>query len=278
MSGLFSFLATMSKSPYTYLSLCFIILIIVFIAFIYKRNLAITVLGKTVLGVDSKLSKKDDTFYKRIKNIESGKSPHSGCPHINDFILVISETTNVVSEISEIKYKGCMSEQMFRSDQHLLILRSLMQKRYRKALLSKTNQKNLQFGENLKSYKFYQSLTRSMIQDVKDLIIRVAFLNNHLADFDDKMDYENYVKRQTDSVINSINDTTIDIYVGDWALSQNEVMSMHHDMHDDIKKTVNDIFMDARDIAIRSKKQIEEMEISLKKFVTKIVGTDGQID
>jgi len=234
-----------------------------------------------VQSKDSTNKASDEVNNYDIKNIKENKSKqinpvHVGCPHVNDFILVITETTNVVSEISEIRYKGCMSEQMFRADQHLIRMRTMLQKKYRSLLAKKASEQNEISGDNLVAYKFYQALTRIMIQDIKDLIIRVALLNNHLAEFKNQEAYDVYIDKQFESLKNVISDTTIDMYMGDWVIKQNSVMEMHESAFLEIKEVTRDIFNDSRDIAIRSQKKIEEMEKRLKDFVTKIVGINGQ--
>jgi hypothetical protein len=290
------------QQPQTYIVLFLVVFILVLFAIIYKRNLSISIFGKTLLDVqskdvsgvtskdtpaktDTKPSVKSDVRPPSTNNKEVKKekgAAHAGCPHVNDFILVITETTNVVSEISEIKYKGCMSEQMFRADQHLIRLRTLFQNKYRALLAkmveeSRAEEHNEISGKNLVAYKFYQALTRIMIQDVKDLIIRVALLNNHLAEFASQALYDVYIEKQFESIKNTINDTTIEMYMGDWLITQKSVMVMHEGLFPETKSIVQDIFNDSRDIAVRSQKKIEVMEKNLKDFVTKIAGINGQV-
>ena len=275
------------QQPQTYIVLFLVVFILVLIAVIYKRNLTISMFGRNLLDVQSKDSSfkpKEEVNTLEDKSIKDVKNKHTnfqinpihiGCPHVNDFILVITETTNVVSEISEIKFKGCMSEQMSKADQHLIRMRTILQKRYRSLLAKKACEQEEISGDNLVAYKFYQALTRIMLQDIKDLIIRVALLNNHLAEFKNKEAYDAYIDKQFESMKNVISDTTIEMYMGDWIIKQKCVMEMHESVFLEIKKVTEDIFNDARDIAIRSQKKIEEMEKRLKDFVTKIVGING---
>lgn len=297
MSSEASFISLIPASlqqPQTYIVLFLIVFILVLIAVIYKRNLTISMFGRSLLDVQSKDSQtyvsqgkivkkeeaKDITITakdpKATKDEKNKKSPHAGCPHVNDFILIISETTNVVSEISEIKYKGCMAEQMFRADQHLIRMRTILQNKYRYLLAKESNELDEITGSNLVAYKFYQALTRIMIQDIKDLIIRVAFLNNHLAEFESTAVYDDYINRQFESIKNVVNETTVEMYMGDWVIKQKDVLELHSSTFLDIKEIVQDIFKDARVIAIRSQNKILGMEKRLKEFVNRIAGIHGQ--
>lgn len=282
------------QHPQTYLVLFSVVFILVLVAMMYKRNLTISMFGRNLLDVQLKdsgsftLSKKraraDNKEVSTVEDTNSFKkefptgnrvSVHSGCPHVNDFILIITETTNVVSEISEIKYKGCMSEQMFKADQHLIRMRTILQNKYRFLLARKANEQDQISGDNLVAYKFYQALTRIMLQDIKDLIIRAALLNNHLADFKSQGQYNDYIEKQFESIKNVINDTTIEMYMGNWEIKQSSVMELHNSTFLEIRSIVEDIFNDARDVAIRSQNKIEEMEKRLKQFVSRIAGING---
>jgi hypothetical protein len=215
---------------------------------------------------------------KGVTNKTNSKiSPHMGCPHVNDIILVISETTNAVSDISEIKYKGCISEQLVRADQHLIRMRTILQSKYRSLLSKKSIEQSEISGGNLVAYKYYQALTRIMIQDIKDFTIMVALLNNHLAEFKNRSEYDAYIDRQFESVKDVINDTTIDMYMGDWVINQSAIMDLHYDTFNELKSVVSDLFNDARDIAIRSQDKINSIEKKLKDFVIKIVGINGHL-
>jgi hypothetical protein len=279
------------QQPQTYVVLFLVVFILVLVAVVYNRNLTVSMFGRNLLDVQSKknIQDKNKIDNKDADNPENKEpvtqivphqnpgrvSPHTGCPHANDFILVITETTDVVSEISEIRYKGCMSEQMFRADQHLIRLRTTLQNKYRKLLAKKSAEQEEISGANLVAYKFYQALTRIMIQDIKDLIIRIALLNNHLADFKSNAEFDVYIDRQFESVKTVICDTTIDMYMGDWIINQMSVMELHESTFPDLRDIVKDIFTDAKDIAIRSKNRITDLEKKLKDFVTKIAGING---
>jgi len=290
------------QQPQTYIFLFFVVFILVLFAIIYKRNLNISMFGRNLLDVQSKCSdvfnvqtKGDGLLVRKstvktsgdevptgtkketksVKSYKRGGSAHAGCPHVNDFMLLITETTNVVSEMSEIKYRGCMSEQIFRAERHLLRIRNLCQSKYR-TLLAKTSKEEEQIaGSNLVTYKFYQALTRIMMQDIKDLIIIVALLNNHLSDYENQTSYDVYIEKQFENIKNVISDTTIEMYMGDWVISQSGVMELHESIYPEMKLIVDDIFNDARHIAIRNKKRIESLESKLKTFVTNIAGING---
>jgi len=270
---LFSFLPTIFQTPVVYTAIVVIILVIIIYALIKKRNLSISIFGRKIVNVEGALmngSKKDkDT--KLLNNY--GKPKHLGCDHVNDFILVISETTNVVSEISEIKFKGCISEQISRSDQHVSRIKALLQSSYRDKLIKLNDPTTDTIG----SYKFFQALTGIIITDIKDQIIRPSFLMNHLADRSNELEYLEYINKQYLSIKSLNKEITSDMYLGDYALSQEEVLAIYDDddIEKEIKNIVKDIYYDAKDIAIKKKNKIEELQKGLKEFVKKIVGING---
>jgi hypothetical protein len=273
-NSLLGFLPKVLQSPETYTVVLAVILIVVAFAIIKRRNISISIWGKKILDVEEKDSddKHDDDKSSPPSTVslvsDSKTNRHYGCPHINDFILIITETTNITSEIAKIKYRTCLSEQMFKACQHLLRLRSIYQNTYRNKV--SYGQDNAE--EGLQAYKFYQALTRIIIQDLKDLIIRVAFLNNHLAQYTDDKDYDIYIEGQYQSIVDMMNDIVSDMYFGNWSVKQKEVLEMHENLNNELKKIVWDIYLDAREIAVRNDKLIEEYETKFKNFVKKIVG------
>lgn len=266
-------------NPIVYAVLFILILIVVIYALSKKRNISISIFGKKILDVEGKImegdsSKKDSSAPEAPSTQVLSSSPkHMGCERVNDFILVTTETTNVVSEISEIKFKGCISEQMSRAEQHLARIRAVLQNAYRE----KVSSLNDPTMDTVGSYKFYQALTHIMAIDVKDQVIRTSFLYNHLAEKKDDVEFNEYINTCFINIKNICNDIVNDMYFGDYALSQDEVLKIHEDddIEAEIKKIVKDIYMDARDIAIKKKLNIEDLQKKLKIFIEKIVGING---
>jgi hypothetical protein len=162
---------------------------------------------------------------------------------------------------------------MSRSDQHLSRIKSFLQSSYRDRL-TKLNDPTL---DTIGSYKFFQALTGTITTDVKDQIIRPSFLMNHLADRTNDLEYLEYINKQYLSIKNLNKEIISDMYFGDYALSQEDVLAMYNDedVENEIKKIVKDIYYDARDIAVKKKNKIEELQRGLKDFVRKIVGING---
>ncbi len=187
--------------------------------------------------------------------------------HINDIFLVITETTNVVSKISEIKYKGCLAEQMHKAEQHLLRFRSIFHTAYKNAV----SEDQKQDKRWIDSQKFYQAIMKIIIEDIKDLVVRESFLNNHLANLSE-LDYSNYIDNQFTNIKNVIMENIDYMYVGDWVLDS-EFVNKLHDKHDsETKEIIRELYIDARMIAIRQSEKITELEDGLKEFIEKIVG------
>ena len=261
------------KSPHTYIILVFIVTVITLVAIIKQRNITISIAGKKLLDISgaNKESCKNDKEGSSSKKRGDGGTPHVGCHHVNDFILIIAETTSVTSEIAEIKYKTRLSEQMFKCNQHLLRLRSIYQNTYRARMSN-----NMDADVCLKSYKFYQALTKIMIEDLEDLVIRVAFLNNHLTQYKDDKVYDAYIEGQYKAVRDMVNNIVTDMYFGDWPVGQREVLQIHQDLEGELKSIVWSIFTDGRNIAFRYETKIEQMEKNFKDFVRKIVGINDE--
>lgn len=283
--GFLEMLPSFLQRPETYIFIFLFLIFLVFVALYKNRNIKLSFFGKPIIDIEAKesvssgysvpksplnIDKKDDNKNndkdtQRTKN--QGFPPHRGCAHVNDFILIITETTNVVSKISEIKFKGCMSEQLFKADQHLMRFRALYQNEFRKNLRKKA----VTDDEALRNYKYYQLFTRAMLEDIKDMVIRNSFLNNHLITFE-KDKYIEYIDNNFVAIKNVIDDGVNDMYVGEWVIGQNELHDLHKGIDVEAKAIVKDIFMDAREIAQRQYSKIAELESGLKDFVSRIVG------
>lgn len=280
--------------PGTFIVILLLVIGLSVFALYKNKNIKLSIFGKPIFDIEAKeveclnkisvnkIESDKVSIEGKMKNTEDEKEtalgkkaskqkppPHAGCPHVNDFILVIRETTTVVSKISEMKFKGCMSEQLYKADQHLMRFRALYQKAYRRTMkdLKVPNE------DTVRSYKFYQLFVKVMLEDIKDEVIRSAFLNNHLADFE--MDrYMEYIDNAFEAIKNVLDDGVNDMYIGEWPVSQSKLQEAHHSVEKEAKEVIKEIFLDARDIAIRTRERIQKLETDLKEFVARISGID----
>src|SRR4030042_183395 len=208
------------------------------------------------------------------------QSPHVNCPHIIDFKHVVTKTTYVVSKISEIKYRGCLSEQMGHVDEQFINIRTIYQRLYLEKLREKLEEK----GEKLKKeeeylyedYKFYQTLIKLMLHDMI-AIIRTSFANNHLADYN-AQEYQNYVDLKFNVIKGLESDFFDSMYIGDWIISRKDIFDLHRKARTDVRETISNIYINAQKIAINKAKEIEMLEDDLQNFLDETVSGEIKIN
>lgn len=275
----------------------FILIAIVALAFftlIFKGKLSLKLPGGTGLDLGSEPTKvvKDD---KRVEKIEEPKNniqpktpantgtfyiaPHNGCRHMVDFKHVVNKTTYVVSKISEIRYVGCLSEQMSYTEEQLIHLKTIYQKTYLDKLREKIRVKNngdLKDEYCYEDYRYYQAVIKLMIHDMES-VIRASFTNNHLTTYSQN-DYREYIDLKF-NVLKSIESDFIDtMYVGDWILNREEIFELHRENRTQLKQIIEDIYLRAQKISEMKQKQIEQLEQELQDFLNFTVSGDLKID
>lgn len=278
----------------------FILLAIVLLAFftlIFKGKLSLKLPGGTGLdlGADPSKNIKDDKNIENSKeinlkkntdsNIVSNKvnpfysAPHNGCPHIVDFKHVVNKTTYVVSKISEIKYIGCISEQMNYTEEQLIYLKTIYQKTYIDKLREKIKLKNNGDVKNeycYEDYRYYQAVIKLMIHDMES-VIRASFSNKYLTTYS-QSDYKEYIDLKF-NVLKSIETDFIDtMYIGDWMLNRDEIFELHRANRIQLKQVIEDIYLRAQKISEMKQKEVEQLEQELQDFLNFTVSGDIKID
>jgi len=270
-------------------------LVVVFLAVLmFKGNLKLKLPGGTEVDIsgsddskdkksdqkkDDKSGVKDDVLQPPPTVLLSEKSPHTFCPHVVDFKHVVTKTTYVISKISEIRYKGCLSEQMGHVEEQFINIRTLYQKLYLEKLREKLKEKGKQIKREeeylYEDYKFYQTLIKLMLHDMV-AVVRASFANNHLADYDSN-DYQRYIELKFNVIRGLESDFLDTMYIGDWVVSRKDVFDFHRSARLDVKETIQNIYINAQRIAVAKGKEIEDLQDDLQDFLDETVSGEIKI-
>jgi len=248
--------------------------VIIILAIIFREKFSLTLPGGIKIGLGG--SSNDKNSVKKPDTTASLQKSHINCPHAVDFKYLMSKTTLIVSKISEIKYKGCLSEQMKYVEEQFVNIRTLYQRLFLEKLREKRTDTDLQKEEDYPSedYKFYQTIIKLMLHDMEK-IIRGTFANNHLAKYSVE-DYENYIDLKLNVIKGHETDFLDTMYIGDWVITRPEIFELHRrarvEGNESIQRIIRVIYQKAREIAIIKENEIDGLENELQEFYDDLVG------
>jgi hypothetical protein len=278
-------------NTWVFLIVIFLMLILFVAVLLFKGKLKLKLPGGAeidISGGNDKSDKKPDNKKPQVDHqpqppptvLLGSQSVHANCPHVVDFKHVVTKTTYVVSKISEIEYKGCLSEQMGHVEEQFINIRTVFQKLYLEKLREKLEEK----GEAIKKeeeylyedYKFYQALVKLMLHDM-EAIIRASFANNHLTDYDMES-YQKYIDLKFNVIKGLESDFLDTMYIGDWVISRKDVFDLHRRSRVEIKEIIQNIYLNAQKIAIAKAKEIDELQDELQEFLDETVSGSIRVE
>lgn len=266
--NIFQWISTAVSSHWILLAIIIILSVLFIATFILKGKISIKLPGNIGFDIDS-----------GGKNNKSSDNPHAKCPYAIDFRHAFTKTTYVVSKISEIRYRGCLEEQMNYIEEQFVNIRTMYQRAYLEQLKEKLREKgevNTEDKYLYEDYRYYQAIIKLMIHDMQS-VIRASFTNNHLISYEPE-DYQKYIDLKF-NVIKALEIDFIDsMYIGEWVITRDEIFEIHKNNRDELQKIIVDVYMRARKIAFNKKKEIERLEEELQEYMNSTVGNNIKIE
>jgi hypothetical protein len=256
------------SNPFVFLAIIIIFAILFITTLLLKGKLSIKLPGGTGFDIGSDNKKEKNTI-----------NPHSKCPYSIDFRHAFTKTTYVVSKISEIRYRGCLQEQMNYTEEQFVCIKTMYQRSYLERLklnLKENGEVNTEDKYLYEDYRYYQAIIKLMIHDMES-VVRASFSNNHLITYEPE-DYQKYIDLKF-NVIKALEIDFIDtMYIGDWVVSRDEIFEIHKNNREELQKIIEDVYTRARKIAFNKKKEIEKLEEELQEYMNSTVGNDIKIE
>lgn len=267
--GLFELFWSNLSNHWVFVLVVSMIAILSLAALLLKGKLSIKLPGGAGVDIGSSSSNSSDIQKKDTKKddkqFKNPVVPHANCPYAVDFKHVVTKTTYVVSKISEIRYKGCLSEQMGYVEEQFINIRTMYQKAYLEKLKEKTNGNENSDKYLFEDYRYYQAIIKLMIHDM-EAVIRASFSNNHLTTYSPE-EYRRYIDLKL-GVVKGLEIDFIDsMYIGDWVITREEIFDIHKSQRDELQKIITDVYMRAQKIAHNKKEEIEGLEQELQDFL-----------
>jgi hypothetical protein len=240
-----------------FITVVLIIAILFIVALLSKGKLLIKLPGGTSVDIGSA----PDNSSKNKPIV----SEHSECAYVVDFKHVVSKTTYIVSKISEITYKGCLSEQTNYLREQLVNIRTMYQKSYLDKLKDKIKENDKEDKYLFEDYRYYQAIIKLMLHDI-EAVIRSSFDNNHLISYKPD-EYQKYIDLKF-NVIKGLEADFIDsMYIGNWVVTRDEVFEIHRSKKDELQRIISDVYMRAQKISYDKKNEIDRLQEELQEFV-----------
>lgn len=273
------------NNSWVFLFILIVLTVLAFLAIIFKGKFSLKLPGGAGLDVGSDPESGKKVSKENSKNDKSNQpvltkhiAPHATCKYMVDFKHVVNRTTYTVSRISEIKFKGCLDEQMNYVYEQFINIRTMYQKSYLDTLREKLKDKNEELNDEFcyEDYRYYQAIVKLMLHDMES-VIRASFMNNHLTSYS-QIDYQGYIELKY-NVLKSIESDFIDtMYIGDWVLSREEIFELHRKNRSIFRDLVFDIYLRAQKISEMKQKEIERLEEEHQEFLNITVSGDIKVE
>ena len=200
---------------------------------------------------------------KNISNEE--ESPHKGCPHSRDILILLNELDKLRFEKWNLAYIEKTRDQMNYAEQKVEQAKAILQRKY----LSILTEKNIPQVVSSRSFIAYQIILKNVSFEILR-IMRQSFRENHFDEMGEK-DFSNFLSDKIDYLISCGTDLLNNLYFLHDDITREELYTKNIDLVPKLKEIAVDIFDNARRASIEIRVKImaidEKIEKTLKLYI-----------
>jgi len=212
-----------------------------------------------------KYKKGNLTINSDIKNKNcNNKSPHAGCPHAKDIVILLNDTIKIMTRKFEIIFFSTLRQQMNCTEEIVDQIIVLMQKTYLN-LLQKKGIENLIHGHSYSMYRVILMIVKRLILDS----LRNSFREDKISEMND-ITYIEYMESKIDSLISQLNTHLNDLYSYDTDITIEELYAENKLKFSEYKAIFKIIFNKARKVALENNKELNILDKNLETVFEKI--------
>lgn len=253
---MFTWLSTLAIPFQVFFVVLFLVCVLVVAILAMRKGISFTK-GKDGYGVHIGSSKG-----KKKTSI----NPHSECPNVKDVLIMMNEVVRLTNERFHLIEKAKTKSQMNYADQKVEQIRSMLLKNY----IDLYNKKK---GDSLPDDKSVQ-IYRLILKDVQNNIrttLRSAFIDNGFERMNER-EFDDYCDEKFNYIVSQFLEYISDNYFYDSFISLDELKKTFQDIDHKIKDMFEDIFTNARDVAIDTNLKALEIDERIERVIKQSIG------
>lgn len=194
--------------------------------------------------------------------------------------ILKSEQEMLINSVKTLVFEKCeriheirgdaVERQMKFADEKIVEIKSIVTNRYAKQL-----QEKIPAAENAKThkdYRAYQIMIGLLSNDLRDKVLRVSLVENHILDYSD-IEWEDYLNQKSELMITMACDFIDVMYDGgSKVVTLKDLSEGNQDIIHTVKEMIKMIFRKARHISLENKKKIDEIENEIETDLNKLKG------
>jgi hypothetical protein len=204
-------------------------------------------------------------FSIKTKNIEISTNSEN-------IYLVINKSIRVADEISEIKYRRRLNEQMSFCDDAMEAIRSILLRHFRELL----DEKHVNNATASREYKIYEKIIHIMLMQMKSLcksrfeeMLDIFDKDTNIHDTFDviRFEFEVYKERIVSNILSRAASIITNEWIDNSIVSRQESEDHSQTVLPDISIKVGDVFQNAIETQLKYSKRIKELDTEIKNFI-----------
>jgi hypothetical protein len=195
------------------------------------------------------------------EEVADGKNIHSKCPHVKDVIILLNDTTRILSEKMEIKHYETMRRQMNFAHEKAGLIEGLMLKVFIK-LLQKCDIDHPTESEAFQAYKIILTvLKHEMLAKFREYLRENNFAEMSEADFN------SYTETKTDSITAKATTVLNELYYCNKPVDRESLYEANVEKTIEIRNCLREVFVHARKVAVEHKYRLEALDRKLEALI-----------
>lgn len=201
----------------------------------------------------------------RNSNVNNMGSPHKGCPHSRDILILLNDLDKLRFERWQLMYIEKIRHQMNYAEQKIEQGRALLQRKY----LSILSDKNIPQVVSSRSFTAYQMILKNVSFEVLR-ILRQSFRENHFDEMSEK-DFSNFISDKIGYILSCGTDLLNNLYFLHDDISREELYVKNQELVPKLKEIAVDIFDNARKISMEHKVKIMYIDERMEKILNNYI-------
>lgn len=253
---MFTWLSTLAIPFQVFFVVLFLVCVLVVAILVIRKGISFTK-GKDGYGVHigSLKGKK-----------KKSNNPHSECPNVKDVLVMMNEVVRLTNERFHLIEKAKTKSQMNYADQKVEQIRSMLLKNY----IDLYNKKKGDGAPDDKSVQIYRLMLKDAQNNIRT-ILRSAFIDNGFDKMNER-EFNDYFEDKFNYIVSQFLEYISDNYFYDSFISLEELKRTFQDVDHKIEEMFEDIFANARDVAIDTNLKALEIDERIERVIKQSIG------
>lgn len=252
---MFTWLSTLAIPFQVFFVVLFLVCVLVVAILAIRKGVSFTK-GKDGYGVHIGSQKKKKT----------PSNPHSECPNVKDVLVMMNEVVRLTNERFHLIEKAKTKSQMNYADQKVEQIRSMLLKSY----IDLYNKKKGDGSPDDKSVQIYRLILKDVQNNIRT-ILRSAFIDNGFDKMNER-EFDDYCEEKFNFIVSQFLEYISDNYFYDSFISLEKLKKTFQDVDHKIRDMFDDIFTNARDVAIDTNLKALEIDERIERVIKQSIG------